>query len=271
MRCIRPRKVKVGYTLRPATGTGIAAVPCGVCLNCRINESRVWRNRLLLEQCMHGSSCFVTLTYDDKHIPDPPHISKKDAQDFMKRIRYNVEPHKIRYYCVGEYGDVSFRPHYHLVIYGLDYSLNNAVIKRSWKLCDPEIGISIGELNSASASYITGYITKKTLKEKGEHPINYGKPDEFVLASRRPGIGKPAIDHIVEKLKKDKRIGKQEYRTIRMGGKQMPLGRYLKAHMNNWQNIEFQEKILKFYYQQSLYDNSLRQANLRDYERRVTL
>lgn len=252
MRCKRPRKIRVGYSLRPATSSGYAAVPCGVCLHCRIDQARVWKNRLLLEQVCHGDSCFVTLTYDDEHIPDPPHVIKKDLQKFIRRLR-NQTKDKIRYFGVGEYGDKSFRPHYHIVIFGIGI-LHELTIKRCWKKCDPDLGIDIGELNSGSASYITGYITKKTLKKKGEHPVDYGKRDEFVLSSKRPGIGKPAIDKIVEKLKGDKRIEKQYYTLVRQNGKKMPLGRYLKDNMNRWQEIGYTEKMLKFFAGQKQYE-----------------
>ena len=54
-----------------ARSSGVVAVPCGQCKNCRINQARIWTNRILMEQCCHDYSCFVTLTYDDEHLPSP--------------------------------------------------------------------------------------------------------------------------------------------------------------------------------------------------------
>ena len=47
-----------------------------------------------------------------------PYLRKTDLQLFLKRFRYYVTKRlpkeKVRYYAVGEYGPVHFRPHYHL-------------------------------------------------------------------------------------------------------------------------------------------------------------
>jgi hypothetical protein len=212
------------------------------------------------------------LTYDDKHLPDPPHVNKKDLKKFIKRIRYNVSPIKVRYYGVGEYGDNTFRPHYHIILFGLDGYMSDRTIKRCWKFCDPDIGVHIGELNKESAAYITGYISKKTLKEENRHPVNFGKRDEFVLSSRRPGIGVPAVEKIVEQIKKDDRIARQVFKTVRIGGKRVPLGRLLKEKMNNWQDITHQEKLLEFWTQQKIYEETRRdRKDLETYDKRSVI
>lgn len=270
MRCIEPRKVKVGYSYAPATLSGIAAVPCGTCLHCRIDQANHWKVRLLMERLCHDSSSFVTLTYDDKHLPHPPHVKKKELTKFIKRIRNNTGEYKVRYFGVGEYGDKSFRPHYHAVLFGLDSIIHKNLIHRCWKKCDPKVGIKIDEFNKERAGYITGYIKKKVLKLNGVHPTNYNKTDEFMLASRRPGIGKPFIDKMVEVLGKDKRIRDQFIDTARINGRKEALGRYCKEHINKWQSLGFNLKLLRFAKTQLEYD-TLRQFRLHDYDRRCQI
>lgn len=119
-------------------------MPCGQCLGCRIQYSREWANRCMMELQYHDSAYFVTLTYDDAHVPmneyieQAPVISattgeiledgaylkslslyKRDWQLFMKRLRKRFPNDKIRFFMAGEYGSASFRPHYHAILYGL--------------------------------------------------------------------------------------------------------------------------------------------------------
>ena len=85
---------------RPGDVTEFIEIPCGKCSGCRLQRSREWANRCMLELEYHMSSYFVTLTYDDAHVPihyysDPetgealPSMSlvKRDFQLFMKRLR----------------------------------------------------------------------------------------------------------------------------------------------------------------------------------------
>lgn len=107
-------------------------VPCGKCVGCRLEYSRQWANRCMLELQYHDSAYFVTLTYDDYHVPrsyyaDPETgeaqasltLDKRDWQLFMKRLRKAHPDDKIRFFMCGEYGPNTFRPHYHAIIFGL--------------------------------------------------------------------------------------------------------------------------------------------------------
>ena len=89
------------------------AFPCGQCLPCRLNRRRTWTHRIMLEAMCHGDNAFVTLTYEDDNVRS---LVPKDPQDWLKRIRKAVEPLRLRYYLVGEYGDISERPHYHVAL-----------------------------------------------------------------------------------------------------------------------------------------------------------
>lgn len=171
------------------------ACPCSVCDVCRIRRKRLWAHRIMLESQKHGDSCVATLTYDDEHLPKDGSVNPKDAQDFLKRLRANIYPQKIRYFLAGEYGDESWRPHYHLAIFGLS-SLLATVVEKSWGLGH----VHVDTLTPASASYIAGYVTKKMTKPvdalKGKHP-------EFTRMSLKPGIGADAMDDFADAIRQD--------------------------------------------------------------------
>lgn len=95
-------------------------MPCGKCLLCRINKSREWSFRLMLhaEECNFQCS-FITLTYDDEHLPEDFQVHKDHLQKFFKRIRFSLGDIRIKYFACGEYGGMSGRPHYHAIVFGL--------------------------------------------------------------------------------------------------------------------------------------------------------
>lgn len=159
---------------------------CSTCDVCRIKRKRLWANRIMLESYCHGDSSFVTLTYDDDHLPEKNSLVPKDAQDWLKRLRLALAPRKIRYYLVGEYGGETWRPHYHAALFGLS-AMEQSVVESTWS----KGFVTLGTLTPASASYIAGYVTKKLGKKMdaalaGRHP-------EFQRMSLKPGIGAPAI------------------------------------------------------------------------------
>lgn len=107
-------------------------VPCGNCVSCRLNYSRVWADRCLLEAQYHSSAYFVTLTYSDRFVFRSQYVCdrtgevlealslrKRDFQLFMKRLRKKFSDQKIRFFACGEYGSETFRPHYHAILFGL--------------------------------------------------------------------------------------------------------------------------------------------------------
>ena len=44
-------------------------VPCGHCVGCRLDYSRVWAERCVHEASKYEHNYFLTLTYDDDHLP----------------------------------------------------------------------------------------------------------------------------------------------------------------------------------------------------------
>lgn len=143
-------------TLQSKTGAEYR-VACGKCLCCRAAKSKQWTIRLKHEQAYWDREGFLTLTYDDDHLPDGGRLVKRDLVKFFKRLRRLIEPRKIRYFACGEYGSQTFRPHYHAIIFGLD-SRDLPIIAKAWGLSDR---ISIDPVFPGAIAYVCGYVRKK--------------------------------------------------------------------------------------------------------------
>lgn len=176
MPCYRPLKgfkaVGGGITWSPRQGyvDQPMEVPCGQCIGCRLERSRQWAVRIMHEASMHEDNVFVTLTYDDEHLPYRGCLQKQDFQKFMKRLRKKFRG-RISFYHCGEYGDENWRPHYHAILFGVDfadrvfYSENG----RGEKLYTSETlsglwgrGLAVfGDVTFESAAYCARYCVKK--------------------------------------------------------------------------------------------------------------
>lgn len=134
---------KVNYLIRPFETEFIldgkrepifdyTLIPCGQCIGCRLERSRQWANRCLLELEYHESAYFLTLTYNPEHVPtvyysdentgeayEALSLRKRHFQLFMKRLRKAFPDQKLRFFACGEYGGKTQRPHYHAIIFGL--------------------------------------------------------------------------------------------------------------------------------------------------------
>jgi len=188
-----------------------AAFPCGQCMPCRINRSRVWITRILLEQLEWEKSSFITLTYDEDNCPEE--LNKKHLSDFWKRLRHYSN---LRYFAVGEYGLENDRPHYHAALFGFSPEEND-IIEKKWSH-----GFTMtGTLEQSSASYITEYILKAE------------KNREWSTMSRRPPIGGKYIDKLSKILKNRETIkGKELITNIGLGRSKRPLGKFLTKKLN---------------------------------------
>lgn len=201
---------------------GVQLIPCGHCVGCKLDYSRTWADRMLLElQSAHGKAVYVTLTYAPESIPlgtymdnnNVCHTSytlfKPDLQAFIKnlRARYsgngdfpNFPVRRIRFYGAGEYGEFTLRPHYHVILFGIDLDdikatpsitplgdpilnhmgdpyYNSPVLEDVWtrtlkarlvKSVDPRVNdfvsgglVSIGAVSWRSCAYVARYVTKK--------------------------------------------------------------------------------------------------------------
>lgn len=215
---------------------GVMPCRCQKCLPCLIERRRIWASRLLIEAMTHGDSCFVTLTYDEKHRPPNDSLQVRDVQLWLKRLRKAIQPQKIRYYVAGEYGDETRRPHYHVALYGLDTDTaggvdgTSGIVRSTWGN-----GYSfVGDLSPQSCAYIVGYVTKK-MTSKDDWRL-YGREPEFQRMSLRPGIGAGAVGAISEAVNSDYGIetvvrDHDVPHTLKRARKSLPLGRYLRGKL----------------------------------------
>ncbi|AXL15145.1 replication initiator protein [Microviridae sp.] len=199
--------VKYGYEDRPLS------LPCGQCIGCRLEYSRQWAIRCMHEASLHEDNCFVTLTYSDEHIPVTGSLDKSTLQRFLKRLRRSVSPARFRLFSCGEYGDNFGRPHYHVLLFGLDFA-DKRFFKRTpaghrlftSEFLDERWGLGscyVGDVTFDSAAYVARYVVKKIKGDAAyEHYRSWNLvtgeevqiEPEFSTKSNRGGIGRGWYD-----------------------------------------------------------------------------
>lgn len=198
-------------------------IPCGQCVGCRLEKSRQWAMRCMHEKRLHKDNCFVTLTYNDAHLPPYGTLVKRDLQLFMKRLRNEYGP-GVRFYGCGEYGDVNRRPHYHVILFNVAFAdkrkykttkggfdlWTSSTLDALWSDDNGCIGHAIiGDVTFETAAYVARYVMKKITgpAAAGAYDVTdadgvvFRRLPEFTVMSRRPGVGKGWFD----------RYGKETY------------------------------------------------------------
>lgn len=149
------------------------SLPCGQCIGCRLEYSRQWAIRCMHESTLHDQSCFITLTYSDDNLPEHGTLILRDFQLFMKRLRFEFSNVKIRFYHCGEYGEKFGRPHYHALLFGIDFEADRTLYSQSKqgsklyvsdtlnKLWNKGFA-TIGNITFESAAYVARYVVKKS-------------------------------------------------------------------------------------------------------------
>jgi hypothetical protein len=189
---------------------GSLELPCGQCIGCRLERSRQWAMRCLHESSLYDRNSFITLTYDEDHLPPGGSLNYPDFQRFMKRLRKNSKSN-IRFYMGGEYGETTLRPHFHACLFGYDFPdkvyfrksssgeklYTSDFLQKLWPF-----GISsIGDVTFQSAAYIARYCVQKVTGDAAD--LHYSCPEfvdedgvirntmvpEFNHMSLKPGIG----------------------------------------------------------------------------------
>lgn len=183
-------------------------IPCGQCVGCRLERSRQWAMRCLHESELHLDNSFITLTYDDDHLPADWSLNYSHFQKFMKRLRKRFRGTRIRFYMCGEYGEQFGRPHYHACLFGFNFP-DRVLAKDSDSGCRLYTSqiledlwgfgfCTIGDVSFDSAAYVARYILKKVTGDAAEFHYTFVNPDtgeiyrrepEFCHMSLKPGIG----------------------------------------------------------------------------------
>lgn len=199
--------------------------PCGKCEACKAKRKLEWSNRLYLEASQYKNKVLhVTLTYEDEHLPKDGNLSPKDFIDFMKRLRRSLEYHhddiKVKYFCRGEYGPKTQRPHFHLILFGLGPEFEELILK-SWK----HGFIKVQLVEEKTCHYVAGYTTKK-LEQK--------LPDHIKLReyqSQSGGIGSRYADNLALTLSRSPHYKGEPVTYVTKGKKKIGVGRYIRLRV----------------------------------------
>lgn len=240
----------------------VMLIPCGQCIGCRIRQREDWTTRIELEARDYPKEevWFITLTYDDEHVPGmivkTGEIMRKvqytwkpgekhpssvqillytDIQKFLKRLRKAYRG-KLRYFVAGEYGEQTARPHYHMILYGWRptdlenlYKIHhNGYYTSKWLADLWGMGqIQIAQAVPETYRYVAGYVTKKMYEIDGKKANEYyelGQTKPFACMSLKPGLG----DHYYQEHKAE--IWRQGYIQC-TNGKQAQIPRYYEKQM----------------------------------------
>lgn len=195
-------------------------IPCGKCIQCRLSYSKTWSIRCMIEAKKYKDNCFITLTYNDDHVPkswtnivddetgeilserngEYLSLEQEDLTKFFKRLRKSLGNDKVRYYACGEYGDETMRPHYHAILFGFmpddlvfykktaqgEYLYTSKSLEKIWG----KGNVIVGECTFESCAYVARYVMKKLNGKEAQFYEAYGIDKEFVTMSRRPGIAR---------------------------------------------------------------------------------
>jgi len=202
-------------------------VPCGQCFGCRRDRAMRWGIRCMHEASLYPgpySNAFITLTYDNEHLPEWRSLRKEDSQSFIKRLRKQIYPARVRFFMAGEYSPLNavnpekgLRPHYHGLLFGFGFPdrqpwkksegghrlYRSALLEKLW----PMGHTILGDITFESAAYTARYCMKKMNGElarecyviidpaTGEPFIDpetgeeVSRQKEFAHMSTHPGIG----------------------------------------------------------------------------------
>ena len=165
-----------------------------------------WSHRCEHEATLWTQVIFITLTYDDEHLPEEGWLNEEHLRNFFKRLRKNGKNHRhinrdhnsnFRYFACGEYGTKKGRPHYHAIIFGANFTdrtkvgdgptgtlYTSTTLRELW----PYGNNIIADATGAAANYIAQY----ALKKQGDGTTDKDgvwRPAPFLRMSQKPPIG----------------------------------------------------------------------------------
>lgn len=240
MRCVNPITIRVDSN--PFSEPYSIRVPCGKCELCIKRYQNSWAVRLFYEFKAHKESTLVTLTYRNDSIPTVVDVdtglchyslNKVDVRKWIKRLRHTVTK-PFKYFCCGEYGPGTKRPHYHIIFFGLNKtdlipSLEDWKLKFGHVLAD-NVNLSTTKSLTNSALYVSKYTNKGSFENPQIKKFNI--EPEFRLMSKGIGISyveKHRKFHEQSNIpRKDRYRGIAQNLTSVMGGSIYSLPRYFK-------------------------------------------
>ena len=179
-------------------------LPCGQCLECRLDYARQWAIRCVHEAKMHPENCFITLTYDDAHLGDN-RLDYRDFQLFMKKLR-KLQDEPMGFFATGEYGEKTKRKHWHAILFNYrppdsrpsrktsegHQVFSSARLDETWGLGRTELG----SVTFESAGYCARYAAKKICHGEGKKVRNadYHSFQPISKKSSKHAIGKKWLE-----------------------------------------------------------------------------
>lgn len=192
MGCYRPIPGAQPYAgapvrLWPPLGQQTIAIPCGKCIGCKSANAAAWGKRCAHEMTRWEKSAFLTLTYDDDHLPVDGQLQQDDLQRFIKRLRKYAQRRNnkleqghsqaIRYFACGEYGSRTGRAHYHMLAFNCGFTDRAKCGQNGEHVLYESDTLSAlwghglanyGEATPAAANYIAQYTLKKQTTRRHE-------------------------------------------------------------------------------------------------------
>lgn len=176
-------KCRSPFTKRMGTESNyeLILLPCGKCVPCLKARTSSWQIRLMEHEKKANTAYFVTYTYAPEFVHVTPNgfmtlspvryqMNKKqqmvnignDMTLYFKRLRKEHDKMKhiegwqpLKYYCVGEYGAKSKRPHYHAIV----FNVSEYHIKQSWNYGT----VHVLPVTARSVAYTLKYISKDSI------------------------------------------------------------------------------------------------------------
>lgn len=189
----------------------IVQVPCGKCSACRVHRITRYLPFIAREASCYHYHIFFTLTYNEENLPlvdlstyyvEPkykeefdyyfkqssdyiefcnnllPIAPSCDIQKFLKRFRQRVSRSLgylpgFRYFISSDYGNTTFRPHWHGLFFFSDKRLYNSIEKfifESWSLYDKVLSTftPIGRIDVQDSfnagSYVACYVSTSSFR-----------------------------------------------------------------------------------------------------------
>ena len=107
----------------PVQDSRVGLRPCGQCAACMVQKHLQWKFRLTQEVLANDLALWLTLQYDDDHlflIDNRPAVNKVHCQNYFRKLRKYFHKNDLKviftYFLVSEYGPLTNRPHYHVLL-----------------------------------------------------------------------------------------------------------------------------------------------------------
>lgn len=245
MLCLYP----VTLQFKDESGLHYQDVPCGKCEHCLVNKQSYSTTRAIMEMQTSGLMMLVTLTYAPENYPRTKNgeyatLDKSHPDKYLKRLR--KAGYVFRQMGSGEYGDVSWHPHYHILFFLKNEEIPEQVLKEKWPHGFVDVKI-VGLKNAFQGRKkdderaVTDYVMKHQQKI---YPASDGwdkKGDKYPVPPytfrSRPHLGAELLKHMINALNNEKSLdqydGKQVTQIMNQGirwqGKTYSLDPYIKS------------------------------------------